>query len=194
MQTLTDRYLDAVKSRLSITSDYALAKKWAVTPQRIRNYRRGETALSDERCLQVAEILGLPPEQVLFEIQAERARKLGNSRVSEIFESVLRRLSGMAASIAFGLCLSAGFYASDSAASTAPTYAESDKGLFRQHLTDNVNYAKSRCACVIMLATLSSGYIAAYFVCCAQMAAPSALSLRSSSQTLRISWSDNVIP
>lgn len=144
MQTTTDRYLDAVKARLCITSDYALAKKWDVTPQRIGNYRRGESALSDERCIQVAEILGIPPENVLFEIQAERARKAGKDRVSEVLESVLRRLSATAAAITFGLCLSAGFYADDSAASEAAPYAFRTMELVRQHLTDNVNYAKCR--------------------------------------------------
>jgi plasmid maintenance system antidote protein VapI len=144
MQTTTDRYLDAVKSRLSITSDYALAKKWDVTPQRIGNYRRGESALSDERCIQVAEILGIPPENVLLEVQAERARKAGKDKVSEVLESVLRRLSATAAAMTFGLCLSAGFYADDSAAAESLPYAESNTGLFREHLTDNVNYAKCR--------------------------------------------------
>jgi plasmid maintenance system antidote protein VapI len=101
----TNRYLDAVKSRLKLPSDYALAAHWQVTRQRISHYRRGESALSDDRCIEVARILGIPPEQVLFEIQADRARKQGHTGIAEIFERVLKRLAHAPAILA-ALCLS----------------------------------------------------------------------------------------
>lgn len=142
MSDITNRYLDAVKARLDITSDYALAAKWGVTRQRISHYRSGTTSLSDERCIQVAEILGLPPEKVLFEIQSERARKLGQSGLADVLESVLRRLTATAAAIAFGLCLTT--YADPTLAHAAnhKNYSQVIQGLDRLHLTDNVNYAQ----------------------------------------------------
>lgn len=101
MNTATDRYLDAVKSRLNIPSDYKLAQHWHVTQQRISEYRRGVTSFSDERCIEIARILDLPAEQVLFEIQAERARKAGKSAISDILEDVLRRLKTAPAVLAY---------------------------------------------------------------------------------------------
>lgn len=140
MGTATDRYLDAVKDRLNITSDYALAKAWGVSHQRIGNYRRGDTALGEDRCLQVAEILGLPPEDVLFEIQAERARNLGNTRIAEIFERVLRQLHAGVAALLFLAVSGLAFAPTESHAA----YGESHSALLRLHLTDNANYANPR--------------------------------------------------
>lgn len=117
MQTVTTRYLDAVQVRLGLPSDYALAKHWGITHQRISEYRRGVKALGEDRCFQVAEILGIPPETVLLEIQAERARKAGKTSVSEVLESVLRRLQTITATLAaasFSLWLLT--YSGDSAA------------------------------------------------------------------------------
>lgn len=99
MPTSTDRYLDAVKIRLNIPSDNQLAKHWNVTRQRITEYRRGVTSFSDERCIEVARILGIPAEQVLFEIQAERARKAGKTSISDLLEDVLRRLKSTPATL-----------------------------------------------------------------------------------------------
>lgn len=101
----TGRYLDAIKSRLNIPSDYALAAHWNVTRQSISDYRRGVKTLGDDRCIEVARILDLPPEQVLFEIQADRARKQGHDSIAEILEKVLKRLAHAPAILA-GLCLS----------------------------------------------------------------------------------------
>ena len=105
----TNRYLDAVKARLGVTSDNQLAEHWHVTRQRIYQYRRGDTALSDERCLDVARILGIDAGRVMLEIQAERARKGGRQAVAETIEEVLRKLGGIAAALLLflGLCHSA---------------------------------------------------------------------------------------
>ena len=101
MTTATNRYLDAVKIKLGIPSDGQLAAHWNITKQRISHYRSGESALGDDRCFEVAEILGIPPEKVLLEIQAERARKAGNAKVSEVLENVLRRLAASPAVYVF---------------------------------------------------------------------------------------------
>lgn len=69
----TDRLLDQAKENLGITSDYALAKHWNLTTQRISLWRRGDSGLSDDRALQICEMIGTDPGPVLLELQAERA-------------------------------------------------------------------------------------------------------------------------
>lgn len=135
--TATDRLLDAAKEKLGITSDYALAKHWNLTTQRISLWRRGDSGISNERGIEIAGILGVDPGPILLELEAERARKSGHLGAAAVFESLLRKLgTGIAA--VFVLFLSA-----PSPADAAPMPSDIS-ALFRQHLTDNANYAKYR--------------------------------------------------
>lgn len=118
METVTTRYLDAVRQRLNLPSDNQLALHWKISPQRVYQYRAGRSEFSDDRAIEVAEILGIPPEKVLFEIQAERARKTGNTRVSAILEDVLQRLVGIAAALCIAVLSGLSFAPSDAVAST----------------------------------------------------------------------------
>lgn len=88
----TIRLLDAVRAKLNITSDNQLALRWKISRQRIAEYRRGETAFSDERCIEVAEILGIDPGAVILEIHAERARKSARYAAADAFDALLRKL------------------------------------------------------------------------------------------------------
>lgn len=131
----TDRLLDAAKQKLGITSDYALAKYWNVTPQRIGNWRGGLTGLSNERGIEIAGILGTDPGPILLELEAERARKSGHLDAAAVFESLLRKLgSGLTALLVL-------FLAVPAPADASPMPFD-QSALFRQHLTDNANYAK----------------------------------------------------
>lgn len=70
----TVEFLDAVKRRHGLTSDYQLAKKLAWTPQRLSGYRIGRRELDDEGCVQIAEALELPPAYVMACVAAARAK------------------------------------------------------------------------------------------------------------------------
>lgn len=93
----TNSLLDACRAKLCVSSDYALAQKWGVTKQRIYNYRRGETAFSEERAIEVADLLGLDRAEVLLSIQAERAGKLHQTAVENTLIDALRRISAVSA-------------------------------------------------------------------------------------------------
>jgi predicted transcriptional regulator len=71
MNTL--EYLDAVKERLGIESDYALANRLGVKQPTITSYRKGRSRMSDDVALKVSEILQLHPLQVIAAANAERA-------------------------------------------------------------------------------------------------------------------------
>ncbi|KVD05453.1 helix-turn-helix domain-containing protein [Burkholderia ubonensis] len=67
-------WLDAVKARLDLPSDYAAAKILQVTRQTVSGYRVGRATLDDEVCLRVAEILGLNPFEVMASVRIERIK------------------------------------------------------------------------------------------------------------------------
>lgn len=67
-------YLLAVKIQLGITSDYALAKALKVGQPSIIGYRSGRSVLSDDVALSIAEILDLPPIQIIATANIERAK------------------------------------------------------------------------------------------------------------------------
>lgn len=81
--------LDALKARLNVPSDYALARDvLKMHPNSIRTLR--ERGLSDERAIQIADLLGYKREEVLAHIHFERARSPEVKAVWERMVSMLR--------------------------------------------------------------------------------------------------------
>lgn len=70
----TIEYLDAVKVRRGITSDYALAKALGVSQPTVMGYRSGRRIFDDEVALTISHILGLNPLEVIAAANAERAK------------------------------------------------------------------------------------------------------------------------
>lgn len=66
--------LEAVKERRGVKSDYALAKVLGVTQTAVSSYRTGNSKISDDVALTVAEILGMHPLVVIAAANAERAK------------------------------------------------------------------------------------------------------------------------
>lgn len=96
MNTTCD-FLDALRVRYGISSDYALAKFLQCTQSSVTHYRHKRSALSDEMALKVADLLDLPRAEVYLSIQAERAAKQQNGPVFDALTDALRRLGGIAA-------------------------------------------------------------------------------------------------
>lgn len=71
MNTL--EYLQAVKTRLGITSDYALAARLGITRSAISKLQLGKGVFGDDVALTVAQILDLNPLVVIAQANAERA-------------------------------------------------------------------------------------------------------------------------
>jgi len=92
--TTTQEYLDAIKARYDLPTDYRLAKFMGMSTQAISHYRHKGTTFSDEVALKVAELLELPEGKVLADMQAERAR---SERVKAAWREIARKLSQAAA-------------------------------------------------------------------------------------------------
>ncbi|MES2367190.1 MAG: hypothetical protein V4563_15035 [Pseudomonadota bacterium] len=70
----TPEYLDLVRERLHLPSDYALQKPLGVSKQLISNYRTGKEILSDTVALRVAEIIGMHPGLVVLDMHRQRSK------------------------------------------------------------------------------------------------------------------------
>lgn len=68
----TRTYVDRVKQKLQIESDYSLAKHLRVSKSTVSNYQKGLTAFSDQVCERVAEILEENPAMVVALVELDR--------------------------------------------------------------------------------------------------------------------------
>lgn len=69
-----DNYLDTLKTRYEIKSDYALARFMGISKQRITTYRQGRSSFSTEFSIIVAKLLGLEPLEVIAAMNAVREK------------------------------------------------------------------------------------------------------------------------
>ncbi|TCG01138.1 hypothetical protein BZM27_54500 [Paraburkholderia steynii] len=67
-------YVDAVKDKLGLRSDYAASKRLGITRGTVSRYRRGECVFDDEVCFAVAMILDINPFEVVIAAHLERAK------------------------------------------------------------------------------------------------------------------------
>lgn len=103
----TTEYLKAVKDRLNIESDYALAARLGVTRSAISKLQMGKGVFGDDMALAVAQILDLNPLIVIAQANAERSKtpeqRARWTAVMEKFSaSFKRRLSGYGPHVALG--------------------------------------------------------------------------------------------
>lgn len=105
----TPEYLDALRARLDLPSDYALAKTLGITRQYLSRYRSGSTTFSDETAVKVAELLNIDPAAVLVDMHAERTR---STPAGAIWHALAQRI----AAVLF-LGIAAGFTGSPGTAS-----------------------------------------------------------------------------
>lgn len=67
---LTAEYLDAIKARHGIASDYKLAQFMGWSHVRISQWRAGRSGFNTDACLEVADALGISPAKVLADMAA----------------------------------------------------------------------------------------------------------------------------
>jgi DNA-binding transcriptional regulator YdaS (Cro superfamily) len=70
----TIQFLDAVKEKLGIDSDYALAKRLGFSLSGVSSYRTGRRFLDDDAALVIATALEIHPFEVIASANAERAK------------------------------------------------------------------------------------------------------------------------
>jgi len=88
------KYLDQLKAKIGVESDYALAKSLDVRPGHMPELRNGIRALSPYLCTKIAIGLGLDPTSVIADIEEQREK---NAKRKEFWRS-LRRNSATGAS------------------------------------------------------------------------------------------------
>ncbi len=103
MKTTLD-FLDSVKAKHGLTSDYQLAKLLECQPSAISNYRMGRSRLDDDAALKVADLLSIDPVFVLANIHAERAK---TQEQKKIWSRVAKMVSGVSAAVFCAVILSA---------------------------------------------------------------------------------------
>lgn len=91
----TVEYLDALKARYALPSDYALAPLLGITRSRMSRYRGGKDFLGDSTAIRVAELLEMSPQKVLADMYAERTK---DPAVRRVWQQIARasQAAGMA--------------------------------------------------------------------------------------------------
>lgn len=101
----TLRYLDAIKQRHDVKSDYAVSKLLGITRQQVSNYHRRGEFFSDITALRVAELLDIEFMEVLAAQNAERARRPDERKVwVDLAKKAAGAVAGLAA-VHFALSL-----------------------------------------------------------------------------------------
>lgn len=99
MNTTCD-FLDAVKTKRGIDSDYALAKILKVTGSCISNYRSKRSYLDDKMALKVAEALEIDAGYVIACSHVERAK---NEEIRQTWRGIVEKLGSVAATVILGI-------------------------------------------------------------------------------------------
>lgn len=89
-------YLDAIKARHGIDTDYKLMKLSGFSKQTISRWRTGKGHFDEESCLRVADLLDIDPAEVFLDASESRMHSPAAHRV---FASIRDRLCIMSTSM-----------------------------------------------------------------------------------------------
>ena len=87
-----DNYLDLIKKKYDIKSDYALARFLGISKQRITTYRQGRSSFSTEFCIIVAKFLAVEPLEIIAAMNAVREK---NSLSKTFWKEMHYKLANM---------------------------------------------------------------------------------------------------
>lgn len=90
----TGEYLDAVKAKLDLPSDYATAKALGVTRATMSRYRVAGACPDELVCARIADILGVEPIEVIAAAQFERSK---DEQARALWESIWGKAVGVTA-------------------------------------------------------------------------------------------------
>lgn len=107
-------YLDAIKAKHHLSSDYAAAKLLGVTRSAVSKYRNGQSNFDESVSVRAAELLDLDPCELLLSSQAERA----HDAKTRALWLMLAKKAGYAAGVAL---FAAGMVSTPTPARAAPT-------------------------------------------------------------------------
>lgn len=101
MKTTND-FLDMLKAKRGLASDYALGKLLGYSTSRIGNYRKNRSFLEDDQAVLIAEMLEIDPAIVLASVHYERAKK---AEEKAVWKGIFEKLGGLAAGVMLGFAL-----------------------------------------------------------------------------------------
>lgn len=101
MKTTID-FLDEIKTKHSLHSDWGIYKISGIKPQSICNYRAGRSYFDDSTAIKVANLLEIDPSIVVSAAHAERAK---TEPEKAVWKGIYERLGGLAAAILLGIAL-----------------------------------------------------------------------------------------
>jgi transcriptional regulator with XRE-family HTH domain len=81
----TIQYLNAVKSRYGLTSDYQLAAKLGLTRQNVSKMQANKGFMGEDTAQFIAQLLDIEPAIVVSHANAERARRAGHQTLLEMW-------------------------------------------------------------------------------------------------------------
>lgn len=96
----TNNYLDLLKAKRNLRSDYAISQLFGCDQSKITNYRKMRSHFGDSEAILMAQLLEIDPAIVLANIRAERAKDEVQKRV---WLDIIKRLGGVAALLILGV-------------------------------------------------------------------------------------------
>lgn len=96
----TNEFLDAVKARHGIPSDYKLGLVLGLTDAAVSHYRKGRSLLDDKVAVKVAELLGVDAGYVVACVHSERAARSGEEDMAAMWEIVAGKFKAAARKLA----------------------------------------------------------------------------------------------
>lgn len=93
-------YLDAVKKKLEISSNYALSKALDIERQMVNAYYRGERVPDAYACTRIAVLLEIDPALVIAEVQAEHEK---NEKKRQFWQGFASRVGKLTVIIAVSI-------------------------------------------------------------------------------------------
>jgi len=140
--------LDATKAAKGVTSDYALAKALSISTQRISDYYKSSRVPDEFACLQIAEALERPLDEILAAVRIE-AEKDENRR--EVWRRYYKSIGGIAASI-----MTVFFLVCTLIVTSTPAEASNSKASKAEHFVLCKISARIRKAALIVWNTLTT--------------------------------------
>lgn len=98
--TTTCDFLDAIKARHGLPSDYALAAKIGITRSSVSRLRNHKDTLGDSTAIKVAELLEIDAGYVAACAHAERAKRADEKA---LWQSIMQKLGSAAALVLIGI-------------------------------------------------------------------------------------------
>jgi transcriptional regulator with XRE-family HTH domain len=101
MKTAAD-FLDDLRAKFGLTSDYQVAKLLGMQRQQVARYRKGQSTFDDTTAARIAEMLGIDAGYVAACMNAQRAQ---TDQARRMWERAAKVLAGTALAILAGCTL-----------------------------------------------------------------------------------------